>query len=1109
MQTYFNNLMKSVKTMIAKKLLYGLLRPLRALVVFTLVIYSLGVHPAWSSVLGNLAASMPSGTFSQITGSVNYNRHGIQGGIFVPDEFGCGTGDFITEYATDAAYDPVHDVIRFLGQTHGTCTGGQFIRYTIATDTWDVLSWPVAFYGQKNPNCNGPCLSHADDQWNTVNPATGTHYSWFGSGTLGYNPNSDTWFQAGPRGGGEPHPTATNTLEYFPEMGKNVFCNGIYGCWSIDPVNGVNWTYIAMGEQCYSSCAGLPNIFTSGDNEYNNQLVYLPQKHVLIFIIGPSMWKIDANGTFTKLANCPVTCSLTDSVPAADPVSGELVLISASNPHVWAYNLDTNQWRDTGISYPSMFTLGWQPGNGNMFIASSLSTYGVIWYAKYFPGAAGTNNGTWLYKHSTGTVSPSLPAPIVNISANPTSVLSGGTSTLSWTSTNASSCSASGGWSGAKALSGSESTGKLLANNTFALACTGAGGSASQSVTVPITASTSPTTAPPSGSSILLVDFGATSSQNTFGLAGWSTVIKDIYTDYQNIGPGGTTIVVGSHYAYNYQGITGSPRQFNSGDKIRVTWYNNSSAAVSFTPNVTFTSADRIIAGTGTWYPMSQVTVPSLGIATSEFALTSATAGSYSLVNVNVNYTNTQVIVADKIELIPAGSSIPSSFDFAVSNGGNQSVSQGQAVSNSIAATLASGTAQPLTFSASGLPAGATASFSPASCSPSCSSIVNISTTGSTPGGISTVTVTATGGGVTRSTTFTLAVSVPSIPPPTGSSDFQTRCGAPGVVRCFNFDDNSQLGGTYGDNFGYFNNVSLNHSVCGQNAVTLCPVIDQTVHASGTGSLKFTILSGGSSGSAGQWFANFSADLATQFGANSEFYVQWRQRFDTNYVNNTWPNFRAGGEGPKQAIIGNGDLPGCTPANSNSGGPCRSSNDGLATVVQDVDQHGYAMMYHYIGGSTVRFEGTAGNGDLSWQNLRPPPYCTYPQWLISKAAQFPPNGNCFGYFANEWMTFKVHIKPGPLSGGMWINSVVELWIGREGQPSEKVMSVTGNLEANDQYGKIWLLPYISNLTTDFSYPDAHTWYDDLIISAQDIADPSASLQGGGQIPTAPSVLVVK
>ena len=110
----------------------------------------------------------------------------------------------------------------------------------------------------------------------------------------------------------------------------------------------------------------------------------------------------------------------------------------------------------------------------------------------------------------------------------------------------------------------------------------------------------------------------------------------------------------------------------------------------------------------------------------------------------------------------------PVTFDFTLSNSGNKSVTAGSSVSNTISATLASGSTQSVAFSASGLPAGATASFSPGSCNPTCSSTLTIATTlGVTPAGTSTIMVSASGGGITRITTFSLTVNLPIAATPT------------------------------------------------------------------------------------------------------------------------------------------------------------------------------------------------------------------------------------------------------------------------------------------------------------------------------------------------------
>jgi hypothetical protein len=79
--------------------------------------------------------------------------------------------------------------------------------------------------------------------------------------------------------------------------------------------------------------------------------------------------------------------------------------------------------------------------------------------------------------------------PTVTLTANPTSVAAGGQTQLSWSSNGATSCTASGGWNGALATSGSEQSSALNATTTFAITCTGSGGSASASVAVTLKSS--------------------------------------------------------------------------------------------------------------------------------------------------------------------------------------------------------------------------------------------------------------------------------------------------------------------------------------------------------------------------------------------------------------------------------------------------------------------------------------------------------------------------------------------------------------------------------------------------------------------------------------------
>jgi len=89
-------------------------------------------------------------------------------------------------------------------------------------------------------------------------------------------------------------------------------------------------------------------------------------------------------------------------------------------------------------------------------------------------------------RSATVSVTPTAPAPTVQLSANPAQVAVGNAALLTWTSTNATACTAAGAWTGSRGASGNESTGALAASQTYTLTCTGAGGSASRSVVVTV-----------------------------------------------------------------------------------------------------------------------------------------------------------------------------------------------------------------------------------------------------------------------------------------------------------------------------------------------------------------------------------------------------------------------------------------------------------------------------------------------------------------------------------------------------------------------------------------------------------------------------------------------
>jgi hypothetical protein len=204
------------------------------------------------------------------------------------------------------------------------------------------------------------------------------------------------------------------------------------------------------------------------------------------------------------------------------------------------------------------------------------------------------------------------------------------------------------------------------------------------------------------------------------------------------------------------------------------------------------------------------------------------------------------------------------------------------------------------------------------------------------------------------------------------------------------------------------------------------------------------------------YFTNFARDLSVQFGENSEFYIQWRQRFSKEFINP--------GVGWKQAIIGTGDQPGCS-ASTSAAGHCYASCTGLEVVTQNSYRRGFAHIYNSCTGSTSHgayngFEERFGSYDFKLQNARSSPYCLYSQGSTNPRTYLPPTGNCFGYFPDEWMTFQVRIKTGPRVNDEFTNSYVQPWIAREEQAAEPVFNwgpynlTAGPPAQNQRFGKI-------------------------------------------------------
>jgi hypothetical protein len=116
------------------------------------------------------------------------------------------------------------------------------------------------------------------------------------------------------------------------------------------------------------------------------------------------------------------------------------------------------------------------------------------------------------------------------------------------------------------------------------------------------------------------------------------------------------------------------------------------------------------------------------------------------------------------IQIVPISSTTP---DFTIgAMPGTATVVQGSSVAYTVSVGALNGFTGSVSLSVSGLPAGATFAFSPASVTPGTNSTLTITAAANTPtGGPTTLTITGTSGSLSHTTTVTLTVTPDTTPP--------------------------------------------------------------------------------------------------------------------------------------------------------------------------------------------------------------------------------------------------------------------------------------------------------------------------------------------------------
>lgn len=173
--------------------------------------------------------------------------------------------------------------------------------------------------------------------------------------------------------------------------------------------------------------------------------------------------------------------TVTETVaPVTPPPAAPTLTLTSLKPIIVAGDSATLNWASTNATACTA-SAGWTGSKGLTGTAVVKPTVTTS-YTLTCTGAGGS-----IAKSVTETVTPVAPvAPTLTFNSGKPTIVAGDSASLNWASANATSCTASAGWTGTMTLTGSAMV-KPSVTTTYTLVCAGAGGSITKSVTETVT----------------------------------------------------------------------------------------------------------------------------------------------------------------------------------------------------------------------------------------------------------------------------------------------------------------------------------------------------------------------------------------------------------------------------------------------------------------------------------------------------------------------------------------------------------------------------------------------------------------------------------------------
>lgn len=196
---------------------------------------------------------------------------------------------------------------------------------------------------------------------------------------------------------------------------------------------------------------------------------------------------------------------------------------------------------------------------------------------------------------------------------------------------------------------------------------------------------------------------------------------------------------------------------------VSVTQGSSSTSTISTTVSGGFNSAVSLSASglpAGVTASFSPTSIVAPGSGSSTLTFTASSTATVGTANITITATGGSVTHTTTVALTVNSSTATPDFTISASPA-SLSVTQGSSGSSTVSTTVSGGFNSAVSLSASGLPAGVTAAFSPTSIAApgSGSSTVTFTASGTATTGTANITITATGGTVTHTTTIALTVN--------------------------------------------------------------------------------------------------------------------------------------------------------------------------------------------------------------------------------------------------------------------------------------------------------------------------------------------------------------